>query len=271
VDPRRNRPPATVLGLPAACIASTPADRITKHGPDRMNQRTIDPRVIRGMAAQLASRRERIEAGDKSIGWKVGYGTPAAMQRYGLVAPLVGFLSASLRVPSGGAVSLRGWSRPTAEPEIAVYIGQNLDRDVDEAAARAAISALGPAIELVDPDPAEEDVTTILAGNVFHRHVVLGSASPSHAGGDVSGLAGRIRRNGTEIAATSDLEANAGKIVPIVRYVADLLARSGERLRAGEFIIAGSVVPPIPLDDKDEAIAFEVEALGSVSVRFARR
>jgi 2-keto-4-pentenoate hydratase len=231
---------------------------------------TDDPRVERGMAAQLASRKERREAGDRPIGWKVGYGTQAAMQRLGLAAPLIGLLSEGGRVASGAAVSLAGWSKPAAEPEIAVFMGRDLEAAADDATARAAISALAPAIELVDPDPSAEDVAAILAGNVFHRHVVLGPANTSFAGGDVAGLTGRVRRNGSEAGVTSDLEANAGKIVPIVRYVAELLARSGEKLRAGEFIIAGSVVPPLQLDEKDEEIAFDVGPLGSVAVRFAR-
>ncbi len=236
-----------------------------------MNTATDDPRIDRGMAAQLAARRNRLRVGDRPIGWKVGFGTLAAMQRFGLSAPLVGFLTARSLVPSGGTVSLAGWSRPAAEPEIAVQMGRDLGAGADEAAARAAISAGAPAIELVDPDPAVEDVTAILAGNVFHRHVILGPASAAYAGGGIGGLTGRVRRNGTETAATSDLEGNAGKILPIVRYLADLLARSGEKLRAGDFIIAGSVVPPIQLDVDDEEIAFDVGPLGSVSVRFERR
>ena len=38
-----------------------------------------DPRVARGMKAQLEQRRERIAAGEKALGWKVGFGAPAAM------------------------------------------------------------------------------------------------------------------------------------------------------------------------------------------------
>src|SRR5688572_21108539 len=99
-----------------------------------------DSRIDRGMAAQLAARRNRLRVGDRPIGWKVGFGTQAAMQRFGLATPLVGFLSARGLVPSGGTVSLARWSRPAAEPEIAVEMGRDLGADADEAAARAAIS-----------------------------------------------------------------------------------------------------------------------------------
>ena len=39
------------------------------------------PLIKKGMTAQLAKRRARIAAGEKPIGWKVGLGAPAAMER----------------------------------------------------------------------------------------------------------------------------------------------------------------------------------------------
>ena len=53
-----------------------------------------------------------------------------------------------------------------------------------------------------------------------------------------------------------------------MRHVADVLAAFGERLRAGEIIITGSVVPPLTLEPGEDDIAFEVDPLGGVAVRF---
>jgi 2-keto-4-pentenoate hydratase len=64
--------------------------------------------------------------------------------------------------------------------------------------------------------------------------------------------------------------ANTGEPIGLVRHVADMLAAFGERLRAGEFIITGSVVPPVFIEDKDESVRFELAPVGSVSVRFSR-
>ena len=46
-----------------------------------MNTVGLDPRIARGMWAQLALRAKRIAAGDKPLGWKVGFGAPAAMKK----------------------------------------------------------------------------------------------------------------------------------------------------------------------------------------------
>ena len=65
-----------------------------------------DPRIAAGMRRQTALRRERLEAGASIIGWKVGFGAPAALAKLGLAGPLVGFLLDSAQLPSGATVAL---------------------------------------------------------------------------------------------------------------------------------------------------------------------
>jgi 2-keto-4-pentenoate hydratase len=229
-----------------------------------------DPRIAAGMAAQFALRKRRMAAGEKPIGWKVGFGAKTAMEKLGTTAPLVGFLTSAGLVPSGDAVSLKAWTHPVGEPELAVQIGKDLAADADEAALEAAIAGLAPAIELANLDPAPDRIETILSGNIYHRHVIVGAVDGSRSGGSVTGLRSHVIRNGEEVASQSALEANTGRIVAIVRHVADVLAYYGERLAAGEFIIAGAVTPPLFLDARDSELIHRVDGLGSVSVRFSR-
>lgn len=227
-----------------------------------------DPRIARGMRAQLAERRGRIAAGEQPLGWKVGFGAPAAMERLGISAPLVGYLMRNGLLHSGAQASLAGWVKPVAEPEIAVYMGADLPGGADRAAARAAIAAIGPAIELADLDQPPEDVETILTGNIFQRHVVLGPRETVRAGARLDGLVGRVLRNGREVAATSELQANTGDVIDLVRHVASLLAAFGERLSAGDVVINGSVVPPLFLDPEDTAVVFELAPIGEAAIQF---
>jgi 2-keto-4-pentenoate hydratase len=99
--------------------------------------------------------------------------------------------------------------------------------------------------------------------------VVLSGATPARAGGAANGLICRVIRRGSEFARTDDPQANTGKWVDIVRHVADVLAAFGERLRSGEIIITGSVVPPLAIEPGEDAIAFEVDPIGGVAVRFS--
>jgi 2-keto-4-pentenoate hydratase len=228
-----------------------------------------DARIARGMRGQLELRRRHLASGAQPIGWKVGFGAPAALAKFAIPAPLVGFMLDRNVVASGATVSLVGWIKPVAEPEIAVEMGADLPGGGSRSAAADAIGALGPAIELADVDVPPEDVETILAGNIFHRHVVFGPRDRARAGGGTDGLHARVLRNGAAHADTTELEANTGKLVDIVRHVADLLAACGEQLRAGDVIIAGSVVAPIFLGADDRSIDYALDPLGSVTVRLA--
>ena len=227
-----------------------------------------DSHVVREMNTQLALRRKKLDAGQKSLGWKVGFGAPAAMARLGLESPLVGFLTDRALVASGAAVSLTGWTKPAAEPEIAVYLGSDLEGGVDRTAAAAAIAGIGPAIELADVDRPPDDVEAILAGNIYQRHVILGHRDGSRAGGRLDGVLARVIRNGDEIARTADPQALTGELIDIVRHVASTVAAYGERLRAGEVIIVGSIVPPLWVEPGEELV-YALDPIDTVSVRFA--
>jgi len=228
---------------------------------------TDDPRIANGMRRQSALRTSRLQAGAKLIGWKVGFGAPAAMEKLRISGPLIGFLLDRALLPSPARVSVAGWTKPVAEPEIAVHIGRDVAGEADRDTARAAISALGPAIELADVDGPNDDVEAVLAGDIFQRHVVLGPADMSHAGARLDGLSGRVTRSGRTLDVPGDLEANTGRLVDIVRHVAAATAAFADGLRAGQFIIAGSIVPPLFVE-AGESVTFELHPIGAVSVAF---
>jgi len=225
-----------------------------------------DPRVVAGMNAQLAFRRSRLESGEESLGWKIGFGGPEALKRLRTVAPLVGFLTDRALVSSGSTVSIAGWTKAVAEPEVAVYIGNDLEGGSDQDKARSAIAAVGPAIELADVRFAPDEVEAILADNIYQRHVVLGRRDTSRAG-ELDGVFGRVHKDGVLIAETDDPQALPGDLIDNVRHVANLLATFGEHLKAGEIIITGSIVPPIQVSVHTE-ILYELEPIGAVSVAF---
>jgi 2-keto-4-pentenoate hydratase len=221
------------------------------------------------MRAQLELRGRLFDGGARQIGWKVGMGAPALKEKLGLTAPIVGFLLDRALLSSGAAVSLKGWQKPVAEAEIAVHIGHDLPANADREQVRSAIAALAPAIELVDVDGPMDDVERVLSGDIFQRHVVLGPRDASRAGARLDGLAGRVTRSGKAVPVPADLETNIGEIVGIVRHVADVAAALGDGLRAGQFIICGSLTPPMFLEPGESGIDFSLDPLGAVSVRFS--
>jgi 2-keto-4-pentenoate hydratase len=235
--------------------------------PITMNKSIDDPRILHGMERQLRLRQDRLNAGERSIGWKVGFGAPAALERLQIDAPLIGFLTDKTLLSSGAMVSIADWTKPAMEPEIAIYMGKDLSGEADHETSLAAIAALGPAIELADVQFPPNNVEAILAGNIYNRHVILGHADPSRAGCKLNGLIGRISHNADELPPASDLQALTGDIVDIVIHVAGLLSLLGESLRAGEFIITGSIVPPLWVTPKDRII-YTLEPIDTIAVDF---
>src|SRR5476651_1086754 len=228
------------------------------------------PLIKKGMPLQLAKRRARIAAGERSLGWKVGLGAPASMQKVGITAPIVGYLMQRGLLLSGSTASLASWVRPVAEPEICVRMMSNLGGGATPDAAATAIKEIFPAIELadLDPLPAPDNLDVILEGDIFQRHVIL--CGNTRFGASTAGLTSRLIRRGQEAARTTDPEALTGKLGDIVAHVANTLAAYGEKLSAGDVIITGSITPPIMLEPYDDELAHALDPIGEVSVSFTR-
>ena len=224
---------------------------------------------MRGLQRLVELRRQLAAAGVRQVGWKAAFGSVQAMQRLGIREPLVGFLTEQTLLPADAQVSIAGWIRPVAEPEVAVYLGQDIPPDASPELIRRAIAAVGPAIELADVDrPAHDDLEGVVAGNVYHRHFLLGPRAAVQEGSDLSRLAGQVFRAGHPPTAVEDLQANPGPALEVLAGMARRLAQVGEALRAGQVVITGSVVPPIPLTEQDGSLSFELAGVGRVGVRF---
>ena len=192
------------------------------------------------------------------------------MQKFGLKAPLVGYLMQRALLLSGSNVSLAGYIKPVAEPEICVRMARDLGPNASVETTMTSIKEILPAIELadLDPVPTPDNLDAVLDGDIFQRHVILcGNTRP---GGSVDGLTSRVIRRGKEAARTSDLEALTGKLLDIVAHVASTLSAFAEKLSAGDVIITGSITPPLMIEPDEIEMAHAIDPIGEVSVRFSR-
>jgi 2-keto-4-pentenoate hydratase len=191
----------------------------------------MDPRLTSGMAQMLATRETDFYNGARRLGWKVGFNTPAAMQALGIDAPIVGYLTNATLVPDGATISLDGFEgTPILESEIAVRIGGD-----------AMAVACAAALEVTDLGDPRIGVERVLAGNVFHRAVILGEF-----GDDVSGLPAEIHDTVAHVAAT--------------------LQEAGESLRLGDVVITGAMTA-VPVKGGEEKTV-DFGALGTLRARF---
>ena len=208
--------------------------------------------VVRGTAALLTRRRLILAKAAEPVGWKVGFNAPEIQEKLGIDGPLAGFLTTNGLLEDGAEWSLGKEGEVIVESEVAVELGED---------ARS-IVALLPALELADPPDLDQDVETILAGNIFHRAVAFGPRVETGSPG-----AARILVNGEEQHAV-DAEWAGANLEEMVEAVARRLEAADERLRPGDRIITGILAPPHKAQPGD-TVRLELEHVGGVELRFA--
>jgi 2-keto-4-pentenoate hydratase len=196
------------------------------------------------MERLLSRRAELLGAGARPLGWKLAFGPPAAHEPLGLDGPVVGFLTDATLLASGGACAVGGWTAPKLEPELAIHVGAPVEPGAGPEAAAAAITGLSAAIELADADLPPAELEAVLAGDVYHRRVVLGDGI---AGLPASPIAVEVERDGEPLASSADAEAATGALSDLIAYVACYLSEFGAALVPGDVVISGSTVPLIDI------------------------
>lgn len=226
----------------------------------------LDPRVRAGTERLLARRRALLEEGARPLGWKLAFGPPAAREPLGLAGPVVGFLTDRTLLRDGEACPVGEWAVPKLEPELAIHIGEPLGAGTTPESAAAAIAGISAAIELADVDRPSSELEEVIAGDIYHRGVVLGEeVSAGLPGGPI---AVAVERDGEPLARTEDAEAAVGALAPLTAYVARYLAEFGCELEAGEVLISGSTVPLIDVAPGQE-LRSTVAGAGSVGIELS--
>ena len=210
--------------------------------------------VARGLEAQFAALSAKRATGAEPIGWKIGLNLVPVQRQLGISRAVIGHLTTASLIEPGSTHSLEGGSRVGVEPEVAIRLG-----------ADATVESLGPAIEVVDLDPAITGLGPILAGNVFHRGVVLGPPASGVGPDDLEEITATVARNGAIEQRAGFAEAGDHPI-EVVRLVAERLALVGEELRQGQVIIAGSLTPIVFVEPGD-SIEVDLGPLGTLGLR----
>jgi 2-keto-4-pentenoate hydratase len=223
----------------------------------------MNDEIRRGMERQLREWRREVEASGRRVGWKIGFNDPRAQARFGLEATLVGHLRERSRLEPGRTVALENGMDARAEVEIAIELSANVPAGGDLDAARAAIGRILPALEFVDFARSFESVETILAHDIFHHAVVFGPDGTGREGPALEGVTARAWKNDEKVV-DGDMDLVPADLAEVVRHVADTLGAFGERLVAGERIIAGSLVMPISVRAGD-LIRADLGPLGQIS------
>ena len=226
------------------------------------------PRTLaEGVAAQVAL--AGLVGAQDPPGFKIG-ATAAAMQRYlGLEGPAAGFMSEASLHGTGSVMAWDRFFRPGSECEIAVQLGRDLPaQPCTAAAARDAVEAVMPAIELVEnryADLASFGAAGLIADQVFHSAAILGEPLTTWRETDLLAVRGTLSVDG-EVRGEGlgrDLLGGPFDALAWLAGSAEVAAFGG--LRAGQIVMLGSVCTPVWLDGPGRVEA-SFDGLGSVRV-----
>jgi 2-keto-4-pentenoate hydratase len=207
-------------------------------------------------------------------GHKIGCTTPVMQKYLGIDSPCAGGVHS--RTVHDGRAKLRyaDYVRVGVECEIAVRLGADLrpaGAPFDRTRVGAAVEAVLPAMEIVDDryrDYRALDVATLIADDFFSAGCVLGPAIIGWRDLDLPALTGVTRLNGAEVGRGQG-RAVMGHPFEALAWLANLRAGLGLSLRAGEFVLLGSVVETRWVSAGDEVVV-AIEGLGEVRATFGR-
>ena len=235
-------------------------DQLARHFPDLDRSRAY------------AIQRARLEHGLKTstqVGWKLGWSRLAGPDD--TLDPIVGHYLNDRVFSEDRPVSTRFFTDgvSNAEPEVVFYLNRDLPGPVvTREEVIAAIDSVGIAMEFVNWRAAEPRTREhAIADNGIVSGVILGEDRFNLDDIDFSSLVGRVEVNGSEVSdgpATSIMGEDplAGLV-----WAANELPKWGMHLKAGDFVLSGTVCVPLPVTAGDSAVV-SFNGMGSIEAQF---
>lgn len=213
-------------------------------------------------------------SGQSVVGWKIA-GTSAAGQRHIHVdGPLAGCLLSARAFEAGASISLSGNNMKVAEAEFAFRMARHLPRRADDysvAEVLDAVASLHPAIEV--PDSRFEDFTRVGAAQLIADVAcacwfVIGPATGANWRViDLAQHGVSVHRNGALAGQGSGANV-LGDPRSALAWIANELSAYGDGLRAGDVVITGTCLTPVPVSAGDSVKA-DFGDFGVLEVEFS--
>jgi 2-keto-4-pentenoate hydratase len=176
----------------------------------------------------------RIAAGERVVGWKLGYTSPAMREALGVREPNAGPLTDAM-VFESPAMLPGGLLQPRVEPELAVILDEE-----------GTIAEVRPALEVVD---------SVWAGYRFDwAHNTADGSSAAAAVLSSRSVMPRwiadatvVLTNSVGDRASQRIADQVPDLVGVVDWLRALLAARGQQLAGGSVVLTGGLVAPIGL------------------------
>jgi len=243
---------------------------IKREAVSPLTSRGFDISIEDAYHISLRMLQNRLDAGERIIGKKIGVTSKAVQNMLNVHQPDFGYLTDAMVYNSGEAMPIsQRLMQPRAEGEIAFILKKDLTGPgVTNADVLAATECVMPCFEIVDSRIQDWKIAIqdTVADNASCGLFVLGDQAVSPRQVDLVTCGMVVEKNG-QIISTGAGAAALGSPVNCVVWLANTLGQFGISLKAGEVILSGSLVPLEPVKAGD-FMQVSIGGMGTASVRF---
>jgi len=213
-------------------------------------------------------------SGQNIVGWKIAATSTAGQRHIRVDGPMAGCLLAARAREGGARISLAGNNMKVAEAEFAFRMGSDLPKRAQRYGVEevlAAVATLHPAIEV--PDSRYQDFTRVGAAQLVADvacacwFVIGPEARADWRVRDLAQHGVSAYRNGALAGRGSGANVLGDPRVALA-WIANELCTYGEGLRAGEVVITGTCLTPLPVS-AGNSIKCDFGELGALDVGFS--
>ncbi|WP_417277728.1 2-oxo-hept-4-ene-1,7-dioate hydratase [Celeribacter sp.] len=225
-------------------------------------------------AIQSAQMAQKLAQGREIIGWKIGLTSKVMQDALGISTPDSGVIYDDMDFADGCTVPADRFIQPRIEAEIAFVMKAPLEGKVTREDVLAATDFVAPAIEILDTrilraDPETGKTRVIfdtVSDNAANGGIVLGPQKHAPEAFDLRWVGAILTKN-DEVVSTGLGAAVLNDPVMGIVWLSERMGQYGQRIEAGQVVLAGSFIAPIecPSGTKIEA---DYGPFGSVSVNF---
>ncbi|GAA4430929.1 2-oxo-hepta-3-ene-1,7-dioic acid hydratase [Georgenia halophila] len=225
-------------------------------------------------AVQNEWRRRGIEAGRRPVGRKIGLTSKVMQAATGITEPDYGAIFSDMVFESGSVIEHGQFTGVRIEVELAFVLGHAITGGSNGSGATIfdvlrATEYVVPALEVLSSRIAMKGRTIVdtISDNAAMGAMVYGGNPTAPDAVDLRWVSALLYRNET-IEESGVAAAVLNHPAMGVAWLANKLAQHGDRLEAGEIVLAGSFTRPIWVDKGDTVLA-DYGPMGTVSCRFA--
>lgn len=209
----------------------------------------------------------KLQMGFRIVGPKMGLTSQAKMKQMNVSEPIYGYVF-DYMVVNGSLLSMSELIHPKVEAEIAFVLGKDIEGPgITGAQVLAATEYVVPALEIIDSRYRNFEFTLpdVIADNASSSRVFIGASlrKPDEMDLDLVGVTLSINGEMKDLGAGAAVLSHPANSVAML---ANMLARRGLKMKAGEIILSGGITEAHMLSAGDTVTA-KWDGLGSIEFK----